>query len=162
MADRLQVQQRQELSDDVAVMHFVKATGESLDIDVGEQLAMSEATFNQDLLSQPARYAWWATILQQAREREKEASLAADVTKAKLGNEARVELPKMGQKPTAGNVEDWVLVQKEYHDAITTLNWWDNRVFQLNYIVKAFEQRNNALTQLGASIRADVKNAKMM
>ena len=140
----------------VAKLKFVNMDGTSFERDIQQDLMMSEESFEQDLLKQPSEYAWWTAVMLQAKEKYKEAETQLDYVKAVLGDQARATLGKA----TVAQVNDFVVQQQDYQDAVNTANWWGSRVDQLQYVVKAYEQRAQLLIQLGAQLRHSIENSK--
>lgn len=142
-------------SDTVAKLSFRDSQGEIFTIDIQEELSMSEATFSDDLVKQPARYAWWGTVLSQTKEKLRESEDNMTFIRAQASNEAR----KVLGKPTVKAVDDFVESEDQYREAKEDYLWWSGRVDMIQYVVRAYEQRMNALVQLGAQLRHQLDNA---
>lgn len=140
----------------VAVFTFIDINGQQFTVNVGEELAFSEHTLNQATFTHASKYVWWTEILSHAKRQLQSQETAFDLLNAQLGNRAREAISAQGGKPTKDNVNDWVLTQEEYGKAKAELDWWANRVFQLQYVVKAWEQRGNSLIQAGAQYRKEM------
>lgn len=145
----------------VAKMSFVGTDGVEFTLDLLEELAMSEQTLNQDLLGQSGKYAWWASVTQQTKEKLAEADLQLEIVQASASNDVRTEFATKGAKvPSQATIMDRILTDQGYLDARSNVRWWTERVGMLMYIMKAFEQRSNALAQIGAQIRREKDNIK--
>lgn len=142
--------------DMVAVLSFVDQAGELFEVDIKEELAFSEHTLNQATFTHASKYVWWTEILSHAKRHLDSANTAMDLLEAQLGNQARDVIGQTGTKPTKDAVHDYVVTQQAYIDGKANLDWWANRVFQLQYIVKAWEQRGSALIQAGAQYRKEM------
>ncbi|MDT9683415.1 hypothetical protein RND61_15305 [Streptomyces sp. TRM76323] len=140
--------------DRVAIMSFVDVDGQPFDVDLSQQLSISESEFVRDLKEQPALYDYWASILSMAIQKKKELALTVDLIKAQKSNQARATFDKI----TVNAVNDYVTVSPEYQSAINELTRWETQVSKIQYIVKAFEQRSNALAQLGAQMRSGIQS----
>lgn len=145
----------------VAKMAFIGTDGVEFTLDLLEELAMSEQTLNQDLLGQPGKYAWWASVAQQTKEKLAEANLRLEMVQAGASNKVRTDYASQGGKaPSQATIMDNILTDPNYLDARKDVNWWTERVGMLTYIMKSFEQRSNALAQIGAQIRREKDNMR--
>lgn len=143
--------------DSVATLRFVSEQGEPFTIDLKEELGISDATFTEDVENQPAKYAWWVSVLERTRQKVRAKEDAVDYIYAKLSNKARSDL----DKPTVASIDSYVKVNQDYVEALEGLRFWQGRVDMLNGIVKAFEQRERMLMQKGAQLRLSLNNERV-
>lgn len=147
----------QQLDKDmVAVLKFIDLNGQEFEVDLKEELAFSEHTLNQATFTHASKYVWWTEVLAHAKRQLSAQDTAMDLLLAQLGNQAREAIKAQGDKPTKDSVNDYIKVLPEYIEAKHALDWWTTRVFQLQYIVKAWEQRGSALIQAGAQYRKEM------
>lgn len=141
-------------TDTVAVLHFVNQNGEPFSYDLKRELAFSDATLMRDMEGQPAKYAWWTSVLERARIKMKQSEDALDYVKASVSNQVRAE----GLVKTVAAVTDAVIVNDNYQEALATLRYWQGEVDMLSYVVKSFEQRERMLMQKSAQLRKSMAN----
>ena len=137
-----------------ATLDFVDENGVPFTLDIRDELSMSDATLKDDMTAQPAQYAWWASILERARQRQKAAEDALDYVRAVKSNEIRSTAGKI----SAVAVADAVIATPEYQKTLQEVRYWVGEVGMLNYVVKAFEQRERMLMQKSALYRRGLEN----
>lgn len=135
--------------DTTAKLDFVDANGVPFTIDLSEVLSFSDATLSSDMEKQPSDYAWWSSVAERAKIRLKSAEDALDYIKAKLAKEVR----SRGEKLTVSGVQDEVTLASDYQTALSEVRFWEGEVGLLNYVVKAFEQKERMLMQKSAQLR---------
>lgn len=140
----------------VATMDFKDASGQVFTMDLQQELSFSEHTFNQDLMNQASRYAWWSSVYIHAKQFLESARLNLEKVSAEVAIHQRSTLEAQGKKFTKDVVTDYVSTSAEYLEARNILMFWDARVNSLNFILKAFDQRNTSLTQFGAQYRREL------
>lgn len=144
-------------SDTNAQLEFVDQIGNPFTIDLVQELSFSEHTFNQDLMSQASKYAWWASVYTGAKQFLDNAKLELEGIEAELSIAIRSQFNKEGRKYTKDVVADEVHTTTKYQEARERIIFWETRVAQLNFVLKAFDQRSNALAQLGAQTRREME-----
>jgi len=140
--------------DTTATLDFVNENGEPFTIDLRQELSISDATLFVDMEAQSAKYAWWASVLERAKQRQKAAEDSLDFVRASASNRVRTS----GSKLSIAVVNDAVISTKEYQDALSSLRYWEGEVGMLTYVVKAFEQRERMLMQKSALYRRGIEN----
>lgn len=143
--------------DTVATLRFVSEQGEPFTLDLKEELGISDATFTEDVEKQPAKYAWWVSVLERTRQKARAKEDNLEYVYAILSNKARSEL----DKPTVASIDSYVKVNQDYVDARDELRFWQGRVDMVNGVVKAFEQRERMLMQKGAQLRLSLNNERI-
>lgn len=142
--------------DTTAKIDFVDQAGQPFTVDLTQELSFSEHTYNQDLMSQASKYVWWSSVYTSAKQFLDNAKLELEGIEAELSIDIRNRLNKEGKKFTKDVVADEVHTSEKYQLARERIIFWDTRVAQLNFILKAFDQRSNALAQLGAQTRREM------
>lgn len=145
----------------VATLQFVDNAGQPFVKDLKEELSFSEHTYNQDLMSQAPSYAWWSSVYVHAKQYLESSKLKLELVEADLGKHFRTVIETEGKKPTKDMITERIHTAPEYKEAREVNIWWETRVLQLQYVVKALEQRNNALTQFGAQMRSEIQSQHM-
>lgn len=141
-----------------ATLDFVDENGEPFTINLLEQLAFSDATLMGDMEKQPGRYAWWASVLERAKQRQRSAEDNLEYLSSLLSNEFRKEIGKA----SVAVIKDNVVSTDKYQEALQELRYWEGEVGMLSYAVKSFEQRERMLMQKSAQLRKSLANdAKM-
>lgn len=138
----------------IAVLNFVNQNGEPFSYDLKQELAFSDATLMLDMEAQPAKYAWWTSILERARIKMKHSEDNLDYVRATISNQVRAE----GSVKTVAAVTDAVIVNASYQSALAELRYWQGEVDMLVYVVKSFEQRERMLMQKSAQLRKSLAN----
>lgn len=140
--------------DTTATLDFVNENGEPFTIDLRQELSISDATLFVDMEAQSAKYAWWASVLERAKQRQKSAEDTLDFVRATGSNKIRAASAKL----SIAVVNDAVISTKEYQEALQNLRYWEGEVGMLTYVVKAFEQRERMLMQKSALYRRGIEN----
>lgn len=135
--------------DTVAKIDFVSELGVPFTYDIREELKFSDATYTKDAEEHPAKYAYWVSILERTKQKATAKSDSLDYIKASLENDAR----KVLTKPTVSAIEDYVIVQEEYQQALAELRFWQGRVGMITGIVKGLEHREQMLIQKGKLLK---------
>lgn len=145
---------------DLAFTHIrIKdVNGEYHDYDILDELKIDEYNLEKELQLQPGKYVYWSSILEQVRSYLESAELQEEHTKANLYEVARNTLIAEGTpKPTKDQIDSWILRQEEFIQTKEQVNTFNNYVKQLNFVVKALEQRHSMLVQLSA-LKRDQRN----
>lgn len=130
------------------------ANGTFADYDLTEELRIDDMNLYEEFKLQPSKYVYWTAILEQVRAYLETAQFTEDRTKAELYEPARITIIQEGTpKPTKDQIEAWIWRQEVYLDAKKQVMTYSKFVKQLQYVVKAFEQRRDMLTQIGADKR---------
>jgi len=137
-----------------AVLKFVNSNGEPFQYDLKQELAFSDATLRLDMEQQPAKYAWWASVLERARMKMKQTEDLLDYVKSDISNRVR----SSGEKKSVSAVSDEVTVSDDYQKVLADLRYWQGQVDMLQWVVKSFEQRERMLMQKSAQQRKLMAN----
>lgn len=130
------------------------ANGEVREYNLNQELVINEYNLQEEFRLQPSKYVFWSSVLEQVRGYQESAQLQEERVRADLYEKARQSLIEGGSpKPTKDQIEAWIIRQEEYVKAREQVLGYSNFVRQLQYVVKAFEQRRDMLTQVGADKR---------
>lgn len=141
---------------DFELVRISDANGEFYDYNLKEELSINEHDLYTEFGQQPVKYVYWSSILEQVRGYLESATLNEEVVRANMYEPARVALMANGTpKPTKDQIEAWIINQEEWVKAKNEVLIYTKFVKQLQYIVKALEQRKDMLIQIGADSRKD-------
>lgn len=133
--------------------------GDTREFNIKDELAISKATLNEDVIEQPGKYAWWAAVAEQAKHQRDHAETELDKAEAQADYNVRLKLELDGIKITEALVKQNIKLDKEYLMALNTYNLAKKNAATLDKVVKAFDQRMEALINLGANLRKEENNA---
>ncbi|WWO58998.1 hypothetical protein [Listeria phage 20422-1] len=139
-------------------LRIIDGNGQVTELDLEKELRVNEYSMQEEFLNQAPKYIYWASILEKVRMYQESASLALEVVGAQMNEKARDYYKTVDTKPTKDQVEAYILQQEEYQVAYKQLLTYNHLVKQLQYVVKAFEQRKDMLIQYGADLRKNKDN----
>nr|DAI05814.1 MAG TPA: recombination, repair and ssDNA binding protein [Herelleviridae sp.] len=135
---------------------IVDDNGEVVVHDLQEELQVNEFNVRTAFLEQPAKYTYWTSILERLRMYQENYELQAEKKKAELYEPSRIALINMGvAKPTKDQIEAQIMLDDEFYKLKQSIVNLSYNVKQLQYVVKAFEQRKDMLIQYGADLRRE-------
>ncbi len=130
--------------------------GETIVFDLTEELQVNEFSVRQAFLEQPAKYTYWTSLLERLRMYQENYELQAEKRKAELYEPSRKSLIEQGvTKPTKDQIEAQIMLDEQYYALRQSIISLTFNVRQVQYVVKAFEQRKDMLIQYGADLRRD-------
>lgn len=132
--------------------------GNSQEFDITDELRVTEYTIKEDFMQQSSKYAWWASILEKVRAYAEVEQRNLETVGARLNLQIRNQYEQQSKKPTKDQVESAVYLNEDYQKQAQIVESWNYKVKQLQYIVKAFEQRKEMLISIGAELRQTNKN----
>lgn len=145
--------------DTVAEFTVTDTQGNELTYNLTQELAISQATLQNDMYQHPAKYAYWAALYNAVQRKRREAEANFEVVRATLSNKARADIKAETGKPaTAGAVTDAIIPEEEYQEAQRAVSDWELKEDELKYLMKAFDHRLSMLQQLSANSRKDMEN----
>ena len=133
----------------------VDYNGQMTTYSVSRELAVNEENYQQEFIKQPAKYAFWSAVLQQAKYVLASQQSKLEKVHAQLYNEVYTTLSKEGMRPTKDLIEAQIILEDPYQEAQAQVESCEYSVSQVQYLVKAFEQRKDMLVQFGADMRKD-------
>lgn len=118
---------------------------------ITDVLRIDEHNLEIEINKQPAKYIYWASILEKLRSYLEAAELKEERIRASLYEKARESLIEKGTpKPTKDQIESWILLQEDYVEVREQVLIYQKFVKHLSFVVKALEQRHSMLVQLSA------------
>lgn len=135
---------------------IIDDNGEVVTHDLQTELQVNEFNVRTAFLEQPAKYTYWTSILERLRMYQENYELKAEKKKSELYEPSRVALINQGvAKPTKDQIEAQIMLDEDYYKLRQSIVNLSFNVRQLQYIVKAFEQRKDMLIQYGADLRRE-------
>lgn len=146
---------------DFGTIRVTDANGETVTYNLKEELAVNNFNVREEFLKQPAKYSYWTALLEQLRLYQETYELQAEKKKAELYEPSRQHLIATGiAKPTKDQIDAQVMLDDEYYKLRQDVVNMEFTVRQVQYVVKAFEQRKDMLIQYGADLRRDFEYSK--
>lgn len=137
---------------------IIDMNGEAHTFNIHDELKLSEYTIQQEMYSQSAKYSYWASLLERVRVYAEAEQRKLEQIGAKVNKEVRTRYEQEKKKPTKDVIESDILLDEEYQQQQYIVEQRNYQVKQLQYIVKAFEQRSSMLIQISAELRQTNKN----
>lgn len=139
---------------DFNTITIIDASGREETFDLAEELRIQEGTLQDDLMTQPAKYAYWSSLLTTLQYYEEVAEKKLETISAKLDIQVRLELsqPNSVVKPTKDSVIARVTSNEEYQTAWDEELQYTHLVKRVNHIVRSFEQRSDMLRSVSRQI----------
>lgn len=139
---------------DFSKLTIFDANGNREDMDLQEELMINKFDIESELYLQPQKYVYYTALLEKVRSYLEGAKLAEEVAHAELYEPARERLAaSTGRNPTKDQIESAVLSEESYLEAREQVIILESTVKNLQYIVRAFEQRKDMLVQLSTHMR---------
>lgn len=130
------------------------AHGNREDKNMQDELMINPHNIEKELYEQPQKYVYYTALLEKVRSYLEAAKLAEEMTRARLYEPARESLvASTGRNPTKDQIESHILVQSEYEEKLEQVIILEATVKNLQYVVRAFEQRKDMLVQLSTHER---------
>ena len=140
---------------DMDKITVIDYNGQSQEYSVRDIINVDEMNYQIEVINQPAKYAYWSSVLQAAKRVEAEQQASLDKQHALSYNKVYDELSKQGIRATKDLIEAQIEQDPDYEKAKQRVVVADYSAGRIQYLVKALEQRANMLIQLGADIRKD-------
>lgn len=137
---------------------IIDMNGEAHTFNIHDELKLSEYTIQQEMYSQSAKYSYWASLLERVRVYAEAEQRKLEQIGARVNKEVRTRYEQEKKKPTKDVIESDILLDEEYQQQQYIVEQRNYQVKQLQYIVKAFEQRSSMLIQISAELRQTNKN----
>ena len=136
---------------------IIDYNGESKTFSMGDIVRVDETNYQQEFIAQPAKYTYFANVLQSAKRVQAEQEDLLAKLHGELYNKAYNQLKDDGIKPTKDLIEAQIEQDDAYYKAKQRLAAAVESVGRANYLVKALEQRAQMLQSYGADQRKDFK-----
>lgn len=133
---------------------IVDAHGNREERNLQDELMINPHNIEDELYEQPQKYVYYTALLEKVRSYLESAKLAEEMTHARMYEPARETLVNStGRNPTKDQIESHILVQEEYSSKREQVIILEATVKNLQYVVRAFEQRKDMLVQLSTHER---------
>lgn len=146
---------------DFTELTIVDMNGEAKTFNIHDELKLSEYTIQQEMYTQSSKYAFWSSLLERVRAYAEAESRKLEQIGASINKQVRQGYTQQKIKPTKDVIESDILLNESYQKQQQIVEQWNYKVKQLQYIVKAWEQRSTMLVQLSAELRQTNKNGGM-
>lgn len=137
---------------DFGTLRLINEAGQYEEYNLKEELRVNETTLLRDMLEQPAKFIFWASILEKLKYFQESKELESEKIIAQLDTAARENCKKDGTKPTKDLVETYRKSQPEYEAIMKEIHYFNFIVGRVTRIVKAFEQRKDMLQSYGKQV----------
>lgn len=131
----------------------VKIDGGEYDCNPGEELAMDEATINEDLKNQPSWYAWYASLYEKAESQHQMDKLVLEITEAEVYGEVRNGLVNATKKPTEAQIRATVMLNERYQQARMKVLESKKSIGLVKAVKEGFQHRKETLIALASNMR---------
>lgn len=129
--------------------------------DVKKELEIDKYSLNDEFVEQPGKYMWWAAMAETAKYQKEVAEARLDRAEAEADYQARLKLELDGQKVTETLVKHQIKLDDNYKKALEEYQQAEKVARMFDKIVKAFDQRLDALISLGANLRNEGENVEV-
>jgi hypothetical protein len=134
------------------ILKLIDETGQYVEYNLRKELAINEDNFQEAMLTQPASYIYWSSILEKLKLYQETKELELEKVLAQLDQEARDHIKKDGTKPTKDMVDAYVKRHDDYQAKQKEVVDYNYIVGRMQRIVKAFEQRKDMLQSYGKQV----------
>ena len=132
---------------------------------IEDDVHIDQGNLDQEFLSQPEKYAWWAFLTEHAKAQVNEVKNEMDQLYARLDHKVRAKAQMAAVdaktnksspiKYTEKMVENEVITSKEYQEVMTRYNHAKKQAGLTAAGMNAMLQRRDMLLQLGANYRTE-------
>lgn len=139
-----------------------KKTKESEIIKVSNDLEIDPEDINEALIEQPSKYAWYGYLYSNAKYEYEDLKANLLKVESDVDRKIREDAEYSGKKkPAEAAMTKYIHGSDEYIEALEKLNEARKKVDTLSMILKALDQRIDALITLGANARSEQKQYTM-
>jgi len=124
--------------------------------DLGDELAIDPTNLDEELINQPTKYAWAATLAEHAKDFAAQKKMELEELKAELDIEVRTQAAKGETKVTEATVKHMVLQMDSFKEAQQELLAAQKTAQLLTVARDSFSQRANMLISLSANRRVEL------
>lgn len=125
-------------------------------IDLAEQLAIDRSDLDDELLTQPSKYAWFAVLTELARELEAKRKRELDKTEAELYFTLRKKANQLeGKRPSDAYIKNQVILTKDHERAYQRYAMARKQHALLQSAKIALQQRFDVLRSFSANQREE-------
>lgn len=145
---------------DFDTIRIVDGDGQFKDYSMRNELEIPELGYLELMKEQPARYAYWSSVYQTVKYQQEQKQHELDKVHAELYQAVYQALVEQKTRPTKDMVESAILLEDSYQKALAAVDAANHLTGQLQYLVKAFDQRKDMLIQFGAEQRQAKQNSR--
>lgn len=132
----------------------IDQNGNKETVNLQEELVIDEHNIGEELHNQPRKYVYYTSLLEKVRAYLESADLALEMEHARLYEPSRVHvLENTGKNPTKDQISSHIMNQTSFQEKKEQVVILESSVKNLQYVVKAFEQRKDMLIQLSTRDR---------
>lgn len=144
---------------DSDVIRVVDNQGQTVDYDVKADLSVHDYNANDELREQHVKYRKYANIFNRLSYYLEEEEIRLVTISSQINLDIRNHYQSTnGKPPTKDVVEAEIQTRQNYIDQLRIVNHLKYQKTQLQYILKAFEQRKDMLVQYTAHLRKDIEH----
>lgn len=133
-------------------LRIIDENGQYVSFDLQNELKVNESNLLQEMLQQPSKYIYWASLLEKINYFQEVKEIELETKIAQLDKSAREQCKTDDVKPTKDIVDAYIKRHPEYLTAKKTVQHYEYISSRIARIVKAFEQRKDMLQSYGKQI----------
>jgi len=137
---------------DFNTVRLVDENGQVESFNLKEELKVNEHNLLKEMLEQPGKYIYWASVLEKLKFYQESKELSLERREAELEPIARKELKAEETKPTKDMIAAYIKRDEQYQQIQNELQTYNLIIGKVSRIVKAFEQRKDMLQSYGKQV----------
>lgn len=137
---------------DFHLVRLVDESGILQEFNLNEELKVNENNLLKEMLEQPGKYIYWASVLEKLKYYQESRELDLEKKEAELEPIARAELVESDKKPTKDMIAAYIRRDANYLQIRQDLLTFNHVIGKVTRIVKAFEQRKDMLQSYGKQV----------
>lgn len=143
---------------DFNIIRLVDQNGEAQEYNIADLLKFNADNYEIEYTKQASNYIYWASVYTICKEQEESENNLLSKIRSDNYNQVYNDLSKQGIRATKDHIESLIVQDTGYQAQLIKVNESHRLSLQLQYLVKAFEQRRDMLIQFGAEQRKDYRN----
>jgi hypothetical protein len=133
----------------------LKLDGADFSRELSDDIPIQSPDLDMEFVEQPERFAWWATVVELAKDRMARTKYQLERIYALKDHAVRLELTEAKAKITEKIVENSVVTSKEYQECMLDLLETKKQLGLAMAGKESMIQRKDMLISLGANLRAE-------
>jgi hypothetical protein len=133
--------------------------GQTIEYNVGDELAIDKDDLDDAFIKQPGKYAWWATLAETAKAQRDHLESQLDKAEAEADYTVRLKMELDGAKITEPAVKRGIKSDEAYMEALRKYNEAKKTAAIFDKIVKAFDHRLECIVNLSAKLRKEQRQS---
>lgn len=125
--------------------------------DLIKELQINRHDIDREILKQPGKYVWWATVYAKVSEKVDALQERLDQLEGKLANKYVEQLRARKQRYKVSDVKYFITGDSEHRKLRRRLRHWQNSERILKFAEKGFTQRASMLQSYAANTRRERK-----